>query len=444
VKRSSDTLVVPAERADQPRQPGPVRRFVERAGVRSPRLLLETSGSLTGAMVVTSALGAAFWWAAARLFTPHAVGLAAGWVSAMTLLGAIAVLGTGSLLLRELPRRPGEERELIGTALAVVLVAGAIVAVGFALIVPASDPQQRFLSESLGALVLFAVGVMLTAAATVIDHALLGLLRAPVQLLRNVVFAVSKLILLPAVLILSTADAAAGIYGVWVLGAVISLAAAAAIQRHVFPIRVSRRLVAILGRSALLHFALNTALVLPTLLMPVLVALTATPVVAAQFYVAWMLASVSFYAPVAFAQSLYAIGGRHVNDLWAHARTTAALSLGCGALAFVGAVILAGPVLSLFGPTYHEAAGAAAVMTAIAMPLSVKDHFQVISRIRGRPGFAAAICGVGGAIEVASGGIGLFLAGIEGLAIGWLAAVTLEAVVLAPITYRAARENVAA
>ncbi len=418
-----------------------VSRAIERAGILSPRLLFTTSGSLAGAMLATSVLGAAFWWLAAQLFSPHAVGVAAGSVSAMTFLGAIAVLGTGSLLLREIPRREREAASLISTAAAVATVCGVVLGVGFAVLAPTLNPELESLASGPGPVILFALGVVLTATGTVFDHALLGLLRAPMQLLRNIVFAVAKLALLAPAAILLAAHSGTLIYAVWATGAAVSLAVVAALFRTSIRPSPSWHLTRELARSALLHFALNTALVLPTLLMPVLVALMAPPVVAAQFYIAWMLASVSFYVPVALAQSLYAIGGRATDRLWEHARTTVSLSIGAGALAALGALLLAGPVLGLFGPTYGAAAGAATVMVAIAMPLAIKDHYQIISRIRGRPGQAAVVCGIGGVLEVGGGVVGFLASGIDGLAIGWLAAIVVEALILAPVTYRAARAS---
>ena len=394
-------------------------------------------------MVITSVLGAAFWWLGARLFTPEAVGVAAGSISAMTFLGAIAVFGTGSLLLRELPRRPGEERSLVGSAVAVATVVGAALGSGYAVLAPSLNSELRSLASGPAIVALFAVGVVLTAAGTVVDHALLGTLRAPMQLLRNVVLAVSKLGLLVPATALGIASGTV-IYGVWVAGAALSFLVVALPFRRSSRLVVSGRLVRELAVPALTHFALNSALVLPTLIMPVLVALTATPVVAGQFYVAWMLASVAFYVPVALAQSLYAIGGRAVEQLWQHVRTTLALAIGASFVALLGSLLLAGPVLSLFGPLYREAALPVSVMVAIAAPLAVKDHFQIVSRIRGRAGRAVIVCGIGGIVEVAAAYVGLRAGGTIGLAIGWVACVVLEAAVMGPMLYRAARTPTAA
>ncbi len=79
--------------------------------------MLVNAGSLVGTTLVTGALGFAYWWVADRQFHPADVGLASASISAMMLLGALCVLGMGTLLIGELPRQPGKEASLISAAL---------------------------------------------------------------------------------------------------------------------------------------------------------------------------------------------------------------------------------------------------------------------------------------------------------------------------------------
>ena len=66
------------------------------------------AGSLIGTTAVTSGLGFAFWWLAARMFSTEAVGLASAIISTMTLLGSASILGLGTLLIAELPKQRGK------------------------------------------------------------------------------------------------------------------------------------------------------------------------------------------------------------------------------------------------------------------------------------------------------------------------------------------------
>src|SRR5438270_13344190 len=88
--------------------------------VKANSVILLNAGSLIGTTAVTSALGFAYWWLAARQFSPEAVGLASAAISAMTLLGTFGMLGLGTLLVAELPHQHGKKVSLISAALVLV------------------------------------------------------------------------------------------------------------------------------------------------------------------------------------------------------------------------------------------------------------------------------------------------------------------------------------
>jgi O-antigen/teichoic acid export membrane protein len=150
-----------------------------------------------------------------------------------------------------------------------------------------------------------------------------------------------------------------------------------------------------------------------------------------------MLASVSFYAPHALSQTLYAVGSRSMELLAEHTRFTAGLSLLSGLATVAGLTVLAEPVLSLFGPQYAEAAPIVPVLAAVAIPILVKDHFTVVYRIRHREHAALALCGGGALLELGAASFGLAAAGLAGLAWAWLLAVAGESLVMGPPLLRA-------
>ena len=78
--------------------------------IKTNRIMLINSASLICTTVVTSSLGFVYWWLAAQLFSPEAVGLASAAISAMTLLATISIFGLGTMLIGELPRQPGKEK----------------------------------------------------------------------------------------------------------------------------------------------------------------------------------------------------------------------------------------------------------------------------------------------------------------------------------------------
>src|SRR5437879_4167045 len=87
---------------------------------RANRVMLVNAVSLIGTTAVTTSLGFAYWWLAARRFPPETVGISSAAISAMTLLGLFCMLGLGTLLIGELPRQPDSQAPLISAALIVV------------------------------------------------------------------------------------------------------------------------------------------------------------------------------------------------------------------------------------------------------------------------------------------------------------------------------------
>jgi O-antigen/teichoic acid export membrane protein len=400
------------------------------------RLMLTTGGSLLGTVVVTSGIGFVFWFIAARGFPAASVGLAAAAVSAMTLLASFSNLGMGTLLIRELARHEGRESVLITTALLVTTAIGVLVGALFAVAAPHLGTDLVPLGANLLVILFFAAGVGLTSAATVSDQALLGLLRSPVQLARNVLQSVLKLAALIAVAAVAIERSGLLIYGTWVLATLVSLIALAGLAfRRGLRLQAAApdwSIVRRLGRSALNHHALNVSLQFPSLGLPVLVTVLGSATLNATFYIAWLLASVAFLGPIALAQTLYAIGARTPDLLWHRMRITLVMAAALALSALAVLAIAGGAILSLFGDAYAEGARTSSlILTAGALPLIVKDHYHVTQRIRDRAGRAAAVCTVGGLLELALAGLGARLGGLTGLSVGWLTAVCVEALITA-------------
>src|SRR5947209_6656395 len=137
--------------------------------------MLLNAGSIVGTTGVTGVLGFAYWWLAARLFPPEAVGLASAAVSAMMLLGMLCIVGLGTLLIGELPRQPGKEASLISSALILVGGIGGGVGILFAVVAAGISTDFQALRASVQDIALFAAGVALTAITLVLDQALIGL-----------------------------------------------------------------------------------------------------------------------------------------------------------------------------------------------------------------------------------------------------------------------------
>lgn len=398
--------------------------------LRGLRRIAITSGSVFGTMILNAGLGAAFWWLAARSFSQSSVGLAAAAISAMLLLGSLSLVGLGTLVVRELSLHRGREVHLVSTAAAVVIVAGAVLGGVFAVFGPRINPELAPISANPLMAAVFALGVMVTALGALVDSAMLGLLRSHLQLARNAVFAGGKLLLLLAVALVVARRDGLLIFDVWLAAAIGSLAVLATVgmrSRVDFRPRVDWTLIPRLRQSAISHQAMNLALTAPTLGMPVVVALVGTRAETATFYIAWQLTSLAFFAPLALAQTLYAVGARDPRRVGQQARITIALAFVAGIATLAGLWLLGGPLLGLFGPAYRGVAWVVPILALGVLPLVIKDHYQMIQRIRGDTGRPALLMLVAGGAELAAAASGLLLFGLIGLALGWIGTLVIEA-----------------
>lgn len=399
-----------------------------------------TIGGLVVASILTSGTGFVFWWIAARAYPPEAVGLAGAAVSAMLLLSQIAMLGLGMTLAGILHNEQGAA-PLILTALVAVSIAGAVLGLAFGWLAPLMSPELAPIAAGPLTLIIFAAGVSFSALGSLLDQILIAMSHNALQLLRNAIFAFSRLPMLAAVASVAMAGGMA-IYGVWLAGTLLSFAGIlifaprGALKAHAQGLRWGR--LRELARGALSHHVLNLSRSSSIWLLPVLVTVTLSREANAGFYVALLLANFIARVTASATFTLYLGGVQAPDKLWRQIRFTLALTT---ATAVVGTLVLAAagrPLLGIFGGSYADAAYPTVALLALGtVPMVVKDHWIAIQRIHGGVGRAAVI-GVGSlSVELTAAAVGARLAGIEGLAIAWLVVIAAQAVLMAPAVYRA-------
>jgi O-antigen/teichoic acid export membrane protein len=412
--------------------------------VHSHRALLLNAGSLIATTVVNSGLGFVYWWYTARFFAPAAVGLASAAIASMLLLGTLGVLGLGTLLMGELPRQPTRSGALLSTALLVAGSAGFLLGLGYAYLAPVFAPDLAVLASTPGIAVLFAAGVALTAGVIVLDQGLIGMLLGGVQLQRNILFAAGKLVLLVGGVVGLGIASGVGILATWIGGIALSLivlvqalARQPALRKHWVP---DARLLRQLRGSALAHHTLNLALQAPGLLLPVVVTALYSAALNASFYVAWMIVGLAFVAPLALTNVLYTVSAAQPARLPAFLRLSLGGSLLAGLCASGVLLISASWVLGLFGAEYAaEAAPCLRILVLGVFPATIKQHYVALARLHQRIGSILPLVIGGSVLELLLAVVGAWQGALTGLALGWIAALLLEAIVMWPAVYRAAQ-----
>ncbi len=404
------------------------------------RSLLSNAASMVGTAVVTSLLGAAFWWVATHYFSKDSVGIASAAISAMTLLGFMATVGLGTLLMGELPRIKAGPRSVINAALLTSGSIGAALGLAFLLLAPLASSNFDPLNQTWVAAAVFAIGVALTALTFVLDQALIGLLRGGLQLNRNIVFTVVKLVALIPVAALIADAGSQWIYGTWTVGIAVSLLVLVRFyrKRGADSLAPDFRLLKDMRVHAVTHHAVNIALRMPELVLPIAVVTFLSASANASFYIAYMITSFMFFVPLSLSTVLYAVGSGESKRLASRFRLTVFVSLGFGAISNLALLVLGTPLLEIFGSSYaSEASGTLHILALDIFPSTILSHYVALRRIERRLASALPVIWMGALLQLGGGVAGALLGGLSGVAIGWVLGATVEAIVMGPEVLRA-------
>lgn len=419
---SGEDPIAPTRRAGEP------ARWHRLAGI---------SASLVGTSAVTSILGLGFWAVAARTLDTVAVGVAGAAVALMMLVGAFGTLGLGTLLISRLPAEPpGTRRRLVRSSLGLSGgVAGALslVTVWPVIALFHMDHLRPVVSGPAFAFG-FAVATALTAVTMVLDQAVLVLGIGALQLERNLVASIVKIV---ALIALTSLGARGGmtVVAAWTLGNLVSLPLVAFRTRGghrledpgpLIDLRVLRRL----GREAISHHALNTGLQLPLQLLPVVVTVMLSARTNGYFSTALLVTGFVFTLPYAVSVGLFAAAEGDEHEVLRRLRWTVPFGLAVSLAANLVLYPAAGVVLGVFGHGYAvESTPILHVLVLAGLPFVVKDHYVALRRVQRRTTEAAVVIAVFGVVELVAAAAGAHWGGVLGLSWAWVGLLILEAAV---------------
>jgi O-antigen/teichoic acid export membrane protein len=430
---------------------GPAGKVLRRVLPRSPstavmttwglhRDLLGNTGTLVVSSGVASLLGVVYWMFATRLFSEQAVGYASAAVSAMTLLGTIGMLGLGTLLIGELPRRSGRAG-LVSAALLTCGLGSLLLGLAFAVAAPQVSENFASMIGAPARGALFTAGVAVTAVTLVFDQATIGLMRGGLQMGRNIAFAVAKVLVLPAAAITAHDQFGAGITLSWVAGMALSLLLVAIrlwlAREPVLP-RPDWGVLRGLGKAAMAHNWLNLAMTMPFYALPVLVTVIVSPSANAAFYIAAMLTTFLFIVPAHLSTVLFAVVAADPRVLARKLRFALRVSFIIGIPGMAALILGAHLALSLFGKGYTEATIPMWLIT-LGYPAAVpKSLYIAVCRAAGRVPRAAVVLTACSSLEMAAAAVGGVAGGLYGLSLALLTVRYAEALVTTPPVLSAA------
>jgi O-antigen/teichoic acid export membrane protein len=396
-----------------------------RGALQTSTTLLVNSGALAIGTIATAVLGFAYWWLAARLFPPEAIGKASAILSVIALVGLLGDAGIGTLLMGEIVRHPGRAPGLVAAAVSVGLALGLGMALSF--VFGADFLGSTRLIEGWVVGVGFVLGCGLAVVSKVADQALLGSLRGTSAMIRNVLFSAFKLALIVAA---AAAGSASAIILTWVAALLASWIGLDLLTRG-----GARRLVGTpdfnllhtLRGKVFSHYALDVALQAPLVIVPYLVLVLLSPATTAAFASVWMLVSTAAVVPAVLATVLFPVvraGPKQFQHLFLVSLTASLLfSLACAVFIFT----YSQQILGIFNPAYPEIAGMSLRFIGFGLLGSTfKFHACTLARLGDAMGRASPWFALGGLLELGFVVAGAKVGGLEGLVLGWTLAVSIE------------------
>jgi O-antigen/teichoic acid export membrane protein len=388
--------------------------------------LIINSGAMAAGTIVTAALGLLYWWLAARAFPPAAIGKASALLSVMGLIGLLGEAGLGTLLIGEITTHRSKAPGLIAAAALVGTALGVLLALTFAFVTQRAGLAGPTSWVEVSA---FVAGCGLTVFHMVTLQGLVGNLNGGGRTIELVLFSLMKLLLIAtAAAVGARSDTA--IVLTWPFGIVASwfcfdLLTAGGARRLVG--RPDFELLHELRHKVVGHYALDVVMQAPAVVMPYVVLVLLSPDTNAAFAAIWMVVSTASMIPAVAATVLFPVvradPSRYKRDLLVSLTMSLLFSLACA----IFVLAYSKQMLAFFNPAYATIAGSDLRFLGFGLlGLTLKFHFCALARLRNRMGKAAGLFAALGALELAMSIAGAKFAGLEGLVLGWMLAVSIE------------------
>jgi O-antigen/teichoic acid export membrane protein len=331
--------------------------------------LITSSALILLTTVLMAGAGAVFWIIAARLASPHDVGLAGSLVAAGDALALFAQLGLNIAVLRTMPisTRPAGD---VLTAGLIVVVAGIVFGLGYAVLLPWTSPRLADVLDSPLLVAGFAVLVAATALNVLTDSVFLGIDRVGDYLRTNGVLLGIAKCGLPFLL------ASAGAFGLYgsVAGAIAccALASVWAILRHLPSgpgarrLRPSPELLANRGFAAA-GYVTYVLTVLPLLVFPLIVVNALGSAAGGAYFISFQVASLLHAVVLTIANAAYSGAERATERRHAVVRRSGAMLMGIAVAGALVMIALAPYLLRIFGSHYVDSGTATLRVLSLAV-----------------------------------------------------------------------------
>lgn len=364
--------------------------------------LVRNSLYLMLSAAIQGGLGFIFWTIMARLYSTDDVGRASSLISATALITYFSLFGLNTTLMRFLPTSR-RKHSLLTAAFVLVACSGAVIGLGYILLIPVIAPRLAFVTHQPALALGF---VLLTSAAALnllTDSVFISTRKAGFCALTDgVVGGFGKIIF--GVLLAGT-----GAYGLY--GASVGASATAALVSVVLIVMTFRWRPSLTGSFRTIrpllgfsgaNYAANAIQLLPTLVVPLFVLDRIGAQAAAYYFVAFQMAGLLYAAVYAVESAFMAEGSQAKADWRAVRRRSRRLAVRIFVPAGAFLALTAHWILLAFGVKYSQhATTSLELLAASVIPLAACNWSWTVLRLRGKLSalvastavYSTAVCG---------------------------------------------------
>ena len=322
---------------------------------------------------LNSAVGIVFWVVAARLYPKEDIGIASALLSSIALIIVLSRVGLDQSLVRFLPFR--DRSSTLSTSIAATTIIAFALGIVFILGVDFFSQSLNLIKERF---VIYLLVLTALSVASMIEIAFVALRRADLSFLQNTVASLRIVFLFPLVFL-----GVMGIFGSFGISMMLALCVSFAVLYGlgVRPTLVDRVYLRESLSFSLGNYIIGLLIVAPSQILPILVLNILGPADAANYFIAYAVASLLFFVPSALSTSLF-VEGSYGKPLKSNARA-AILVIFLLLIPLVILVLLIGDeILGMVGSNYVEALGLVRIFVLSVFFMSVFPIFYSIKKVQ--------------------------------------------------------------
>jgi O-antigen/teichoic acid export membrane protein len=404
--------------------------------------LYANSTYLIADQALTAITGFLFWVLVARLYSSEHLGLASALVSAIMLLANISILGFNFTFLRFIPDRTFIPEDIINKGLTTVALVSLVVVVIFLAGLRLWSPSLIFIHSSVSLSLTLILGTLAWSTFTLLDSAFIGLRRAIFVPIKNISNQGLRLLFVLVVFALGGLGVQ-GILSAWTFPILIVLALTlfrllpSAGQRYKLQFNPDFWTDRETLTFSLLNYATNLSRLAPGYLFSIIIVNVVSEAAGAYFFVAWTISALLIAVSYSISNVLLSEYSTHSDSPGHYARM---------AFSYTGIVMIPATLILVFGGSYllelygseysSNASNILRLLILSALPAMINHVYLTLARLEkdnlAMVAFPSSLL----LLSIILGSIFVQIWGATGVAIAWLLAQSIGALVVAPKVFK--------